>query len=192
MTYVIDEKYSKITDNIMANLPTSQFVVDLVGEAISAATSKFDEEEAIVRLAVAHRMSQYAKETSQPLYFKTHLVIAPLIAGLEVSEIERFFTASGVLQKAIGPLGTFVTAPTFKQKWKAIFELSSIDIDLMAAAFMFAKADVEKAVAEDDKYKIAGYGYLEVNMRQANIFINHTVRKFYNEFATIVLNKAEY
>ena len=192
MTFTIDEKYETITQKIMSNLPTSQFVVDLVGEAIQTAIKHFDGKDLETRLDIALKMSEYAKEVSQPMFFMSHLVIAPLAAGLEVNEIERLSTASGALQKAIIPLGSFVTGKTFKQKWKALFNLSTADKDVLAAALMFAKADVERALEEKDLYTLAGYGYIEVNIRQSGMFINHTVRKFYNEFANIILYKAEY
>lgn len=192
MAFTIDEKYESITQKIMSNLPTSQFVVDLVGEAIQTAIQHFEGFELDTRLDVAYKMSVYAKEVSQPMYFMTHLVLAPLLAGLEGSEVSRLDTASGALTKALAPLSTFVAGKTFKQKWKALFNLSTVDKDVMAAALMFAKAYVEKAFKEKDFYTLAGYGYLEVNIRQSGMFINHTVRKYYNEFASLVLNKYEY
>ena len=192
MTFEIPEKYSGQVQKIMSNLPTSQFVIDLVGEGIQTAFTHFEEEDFERRLNVAEKMSTYSKEVSQPLYFMTHLVIAPLVAGLEATEISKLDTASGVLAKAIVPLGSFITSKEFKSKWTALFNLSSVDKDVMAAALMFAKADVEKAMAEKDLYKLAGYGYIEVNIRQSGMFINHTVRKFYNEFASLVLNTARF
>lgn len=192
MTYDIAEKYSTITQKIMGNLPTSQFVVDLVGEAINIATEKFDEAEVENRLDIALKMSAYAKEVSQPMYFMTHLVIAPLVAGLEVNEVSKLDTASGALVKALVPLSSFVSGKTFKQKWQALFNLSKVDKDVVAVAFMIAKSAVEKAIKENDLYTLAGYGYIEVNIRQSGMFVNHTVRKYYNEFASLVLNTADF
>ena len=57
---------------------------------------------------------------------------------------------------------------------------------------MFAKVAVDKAFKEKDLYTLAGYAYIEVNIRQSGMFINHTVRKYYNEFASVVLNQAEF
>lgn len=192
MTFEVPEKYSATVQRIMANLPTSQFIIDLVGEGIQIALSHFEDDDIERRLNVAERMSVYSKEVSQPLYYMTHLVLAPLVAGLEATEISKLDTASGVLAKAVVPLGSFVTSKEFKSKWTALFNLSSVDKDVMAAAFMFAKADVEKAMSEKDLYKLAGYGYIEVNIRQSGMFVNHTVRKFYNEFAALVLNTARF
>ena len=191
MAFDIEEKYQTTIHKIMANLPTSQFVVDLVGEAIKVAGEKFHEEFE-TRLDIALRMSEYAKEVSQPMYFMTHLVIAPLVAGLEASEINKLETASGTLSKACAPLGVFITAKTFKQKWKALFNLSKVDKDVLGTALMFAKVAVDKAFKEKDLYSLAGYAYIEVNIRQSGMFINHTVRKYYNEFASVVLNQAEF
>lgn len=191
MAFAIEEKYQTIIHKIMANLPTSQFIVDLVGEAIKVAGEKYPDEFE-TRLDIALRMSEYAKEVSQPLYYKAHLVIAPLVAGLEASEVNKLETASGTLSKACAPLGVFVTAKTFKQKWKALFELSKVDVDVLGTALMFAKVAVDKAFKEKDLYTLAGYAYIEVNIRQSGMFINHTVRKYYNEFAFVVLNQAEF
>lgn len=191
MAFDIEEKYQTTIHKIMANLPTSQFVVDLVGEAIKVAGEKFHEEFE-TRLDIALRMSEYAKEVSQPMYFMTHLVIAPLVAGLEASEINKLETASGTLSKACAPLGVFITAKTFKQKWQALFNLSKVDKDVLGTALMFAKVAVDKAFKEKDLYSLAGYAYIEVNIRQSGMFINHTVRKYYNEFASVVLNQAEF
>ena len=191
MAFAIEEKYQTIIHKIMANLPTSQFIVDLVGGAIKVAGEKYPDEFE-TRLDIALRMSEYAKEVSQPLYYKAHLVIAPLVAGLEASEINKLETASGTLSKACAPLGVFVTAKTFKQKWKALFELSKVDVDVLGTALMFAKVAVDKAFKEKDLYTLAGYAYIEVNIRQSGMFINHTVRKYYNEFASVVLNQAEF
>ena len=191
MAFAIEEKYQTIIHKIMANLPTSQFIVDLVGEAIKVAGEKYPDEFE-TRLDIALRMSEYAKEVSQPLYYKAHLVIAPLVAGLEASEVNKLETASGTLSKACAPLGVFVTAKTFKQKWKALFELSKVDVDVLGTALMFAKVAVDKAFKEKDLYALAGYAYIEVNIRQSGMFINHTVRKYYNEFASVVLNQAEF
>ena len=191
MDFAIEEKYQSIIHKIMANLPTSQFIVDLVGEAIKVAGEKYPDEFE-TRLDIALRMSEYAKEVSQPLYYKAHLVIAPLVAGLEASEVNKLETASGTLSKACAPLGVFVTAKTFKQKWKALFELSKVDVDVLGTALMFAKVAVDKAFKEKDLYTLAGYAYIEVNIRQSGMFINHTVRKYYNEFASVVLNQAEF
>ena len=192
MTFEVPEKDSATVQRIMTNLPTSQFIIDLVGEGIRIALNHFEDEDIERRLNVAERMSVYSKEVSQPLYYMTHLVLAPLVAGLEATEISKLDTASGVLAKAVVPLGSFVTSKEFKSKWTALFNLSSVDKDVMAAAFMFAKADVEKAMSEKDLYKLAGYGYIEVNIRQSGMFVNHTVRKFYNEFAALVLNTARF
>ena len=191
MAFAIEEKYQTIIHKIMANLPTSQFIVDLVGEAIKVAGKKYPDEFE-TRLDIALRMSEYAKEVSQPLYYKAHLVIAPLVAGLEASEVNKLETASGTLSKACAPLGVFITAKTFKQKWKALFELSKVDVDVLGTALMFAKVAVDKAFKEKDLYTLAGYAYIEVNIRQSGMFINHTVRKYYNEFASVVLNQAEF
>ena len=191
MAFAIEEKYQTIIHKIMANLPTSQFIVDLVGEAIKVAGEKYPDEFE-TRLDIALRMSEYAKEVSQPLYYKAHLVIAPLVAGLEASEVNKLETASGTLSKACAPLGVFVNAKTFKQKWKALFELSKVDVDVLGTALMFAKVAVDKAFKEKDLYTLAGYAYIEVNIRQSGMFINHTVRKYYNEFASVVLNQAEF
>lgn len=192
MTFEVPEKYSDTVQKIMSNLPTSQFIIDLVGEAIQIALNHFDDKDVERRLDVALKMSAYAKEVSQPLYFLTHLVNAPLVAGLEVSEISKIDTASGTLAKAIIPLGAFLTSDSFKAKWTALFNLSKVDKDVLAAAFLFAKEDVEAGMLDKDLYKLAGYGYIEVNIRQSGMFINHTVRKFYNEFAAIILNKAKF
>lgn len=192
MTFEIPEQYDTLVQKIMSNLPTSQFVIDLIGEGIQICVNKFDEKEVERRLEIAKKMSDYAKEVSQPMYFMTHLVLAPLVAGLEAAEVSKLDTASGVLAKAIAPLGVFVTGNGFKTKWQALFNLASVDKDVMAAAFMFAKADVEKAMREGDLYTIAGYAYIEVNIRQSGMFVNHTVRKFYNEFASLVLNTAKF
>ena len=191
MAFAIEEKYQTIIHKIMANLPTSQFIVDLVGEAIKVAGEKYPDE-IETRLDIALRMSEYAKEVSQPLYYKAHLVIAPLVAGLEASEVNKLETASGTLSKACAPLGVFITAKTFKQKWKALFELSKVDVDVLGTALMFAKVAVDKAFKENDLYTLTGYAYIEVNIRQSGMFINHTVRKYYNEFASVVLNQAEF
>ena len=191
MAFAIEEKYQTIIHKIMANLPTSQFIVDLVGEAIKVAGEKYPDEFE-TRLDIALRMSEYAKEVSQPLYYKAHLVIAPLVAGLEASEVNKLETASGTLSKACAPLGVFITAKTFKQKWKALFELSKVDVDVLGTALMFAKVAVDKAFKENDLYTLTGYAYIEVNIRQSGMFINHTVRKYYNEFASVVLNQAEF
>ena len=191
MAFAIEEKYQTIIHKIMANLPTSQFIVDLGGEAIKVAGEKYPDEFE-TRLGIALRMSEYAKEVSQPLYYKAHLVIAPLVAGLEASEVNKLETASGTLSKACAPLGVFITAKTFKQKWKALFELSKVDVDVLGTALMFAKVAVDKAFKEKDLYTLAGYAYIEVNIRQSGMFINHTVRKYYNEFASVVLNQAEF
>ena len=191
MAFAIEEKYQTIIHKIMANLPTSQFIVDLVGEAIKVAGEKYPDEFE-TRLGIALRMSEYAKEVSQPLYYKAHLVIAPLVAGLEASEVNKLETASGTLSKACAPLGVFVTAKTFKQKWKALFELSKVDVDVLGTALMFAKVAVDKKKKKKDLYTLAGYAYIEVNIRQSGMFINHTVRKYYNEFASVVLNQAEF
>ena len=191
MAFAIEEKYQTIIHKIMANLPTSQFIVDLVGEAIKVAGEKYADEFE-TRLGIDLRMSEYAKEVSQPLYYKAHLVIAPLVAGLEASEVNKLETASGTLSKACAPLGVFVTAKTFKQKWKALFELSKVDVDVLGTALMFAKVAVDKAFKEKDLYTLAGYAYIEVNIRQSGMFINYTVRKYYNEFASVVLNQAEF
>ena len=191
MAFAIEEKYQTIIHKIMANLPTSQSIADLVGEAINVAGAKYPDEFE-TRLDIALRMSEYAKEVSQPLYYKAHLVIAPLVAGLEASEVNKLETASGTLSKACAPLGVFITAKTFKQKWKALFELSKVDVDVLGTALMFAKVAVDKAFKEKDLYTLAGYAYIEVNIRQSGMFINHTVRKYYNEFASVVLNQAEF
>ena len=192
MTYEIPEKYEATVQKIMANLPTSQFVVDLVGEAIQIALNHFQDEEIENRLEIALAMSNYSKQVSQPMYYMTHLVIAPLVAGLEVTEVSKLDTASGTLAKALVPLGSFVTGKRFKQKWTALFNLSKVDKNVMAAALMFAKRDVEKAMKTNDLYKLAGYGYIEVNIRQSGMFVDHTVRQYYNEFAALVLSRADF
>lgn len=192
MTYEIPEKYEATVQKIMANLPTSQFVVDLVGEAIQIALNHFQDEEIENRLEIALAMSNYSKQVSQPMYYMTHLVIAPLVAGLEVTEVSKLDTASGTLAKALVPLGSFVVGKKFKQKWTALFNLSKVDKNVMAAALMFAKRDVEKAMKTNDLYKLAGYGYIEVNIRQSGMFVDHTVRQYYNEFAALVLSRADF
>lgn len=192
MTLTIDSKYDEKVQKIMANLPTSQFVVDLVGEAIKVSEKEFKSSDFERRLDIAYKMSVYAKEVSQPMYYKTHLVVAPLVAGLEASQINRLETASGTLSKACAPLGVFVRKPFFKDRWHAMFELSKVDVDVLAAAFMFATEELRDAVTHNNLYVMTGFAYIEVNIRQSGMFINHTIRKFYNEFASIVLNQAEF
>lgn len=202
---------SKLEKGILEFLPQIPYVIDQVGEALKWAKEVLPEGEYNKTLKVAYEIAQFAKETSDPNFYKTHLVVASILSNIEDAtadkRFEKFDTASKAVEKALKELvieqkeieekGCFksilLNLVPLAKKDENLFTtaLTGIKYDLLEITEAMEKADVKTPITAKDYVTILGYAFVMDNIRMAKLNLLDTSWKVYNEI-TVILNNIKY
>lgn len=202
---------SKLEKGIIELLPQIPYVIDQVGEALKWAKEELSEGEYNKTLKVAYDVAQYAKEVSDPNFFKTHLVIASILSNIENpmadKRFEIFDTASKATEKALKDLvidkKEIEDKGCFKSVLLKLVPLAKKDENLFATALIGIKHDLEEVVeamkkanvktpiTAQDYVTILGYAFVMDNIRMARLNLLEKAWKVYNDI-TILLNDVKY
>lgn len=203
---------SKLEKGIFEMLPQIPYVIDQIGEALKWAKEELSEGEYNKTLKVAFEVAQFAKEVSDPNFFKTHLVVASILSNIEDAKnderFEKFDTASKATERALNDL--IVDKKSIEEKgcFKALLlhlvPLAKKDENLFVTALIGIKNDLEEIIKGMDKtamtkspitaqdyVTILGYAFVLDNIRMARLNLLEKSWKIYNEI-TILLNDIKY
>ena len=202
---------SKLEKGIIELLPQIPYVIDQIGEALKWAKEELSEGEYNKTLKVAYEVAQYAKEVSDPNFFKTHLVIASILSNIENpmanKKFEIFDTASKATEKALKDLvidkKEIEDKGCFKSVLLRLVPLAKKDENLFATALIgikhdleevveaMKKANVETPITAHDYVTILGYAFVMDNIRMARLNLLEKAWKVYNDI-TVLLNGIRY
>lgn len=202
---------SKLEKGIVELLPQIPYVIDQVGEALKWAKEELSEGEYNKTLKVAYDVAQYAKEVSDPNFFKTHLVLASILSNIENpmanKRFEVFDTASKATEKALKDLiidkKEIEEKGCFKSVLLRLVPLAKKDENLFATALIgikhdleevveaMKKASIETPITAKDYVTILGYAFVMDNIRMARLNLLEKAWKIYNDI-TVLLNGIKY
>lgn len=202
---------SKLEKGILEFLPQIPYVIDQVGEALKWAKEVLPEGEYNKTLKVAYEIARFAKETSNPNFYKTHLVVASILSNIENAtsdkRFEKFDTASKAVEKALKELvieqeeieekGCFksilLNLVPLAKKDENLFTtaLMGIKYDLLEITEAMKSANVKTPITAKDYVTILGYAFVMDNIRMAKLNLLDTSWKVYNEI-TVILNDIKY
>lgn len=200
--------------SIIAELPQIPYVMDQVGEALKWAKEVLDEGDYKKLLEITWEVTQYAKEISQPNFFKTHLIIASILSYIpEAKKDERFAlfdTASKAVEKALdaivvdeklsGEKGCFKSilmnlVPLAKKNEECfVIALIGIKHDLIEIkkGMDFLNAEEKAPITPTDYITILGYALIMANLRMSNLkLLNSTYTKV-NDIEIMLNNDFKY
>lgn len=200
-----------LRESIIQELPQIPYVIDQVGEALTWAQESLSEGEYNKALAVAFEVAQYAKEISDPNFYKTHLVIASILSNIENSlqdeRFNKFDTASKATEKALKALviedKELEKHGCFKAVLLHLAMLARQDETLFAVALIGIKHDLEIILAgmkqagvkvpitAQDYVTVLGYATVMDNIRMANFKMLEKTYEIYNKIVTL-LNEFNY
>ena len=196
---------------IIEILPQIPYVIDQVGEALKWAKEELSEGEYNKTLKVAYDVALYAKEISNPNFFKTHLVVASILSNikdsLENRKFEKFETTSKAIENAVKDLtvspesiekiGCFksvlLNIVPLAKKDESLFTVFLIGIkhDLKEIVDGMKKADVKTPITAQDYISVLGYAFVMDNIRMAKLNLLDKSWKVYNDIA-VILNDINY
>lgn len=202
---------NKLEKGIIELLPQIPYVIDQVGEALKWAKEVLPEGEYNKTLKVAFEVTQFAKDISDPNFFKTHLVIASILSNIEKAKenkkFEKFDTASKATERALDDLivdkksieekGCFkallLHLVPLAKKDENLFVVSLIGIknDLEEIVKGMEKANIKTPITAQDYVTILGYAFILDNIRMARLNLLEKSWKIYNEI-NILLNNINY
>lgn len=202
---------NKLEQGIIEMLPQIPYVIDQVGEALKWAKEELTEGAYNKVLQTAYEVAEYAKNTSDTNFYKTHLVLASILSNIEnATEDDRFSTfdtASKATEKdlkaLVVPEESIKKHGCFKSLLMHLVPLAKENEDLFAVALIgikydlqeviagLKKANVDTPVTKDDYVTILGYSFMMANIRMARLNLLDKVHKIYNDIE-ILLNGISY
>ena len=202
---------NKFEQGIIEMLPQIPYVIDQVGEALKWAKEEIPEGKYNKVLKTTYEVAEYAKNTSDQNFYKTHLVLANILSNIEkVTEQEKFTifdTASKATEKDLKALDVSEEAikkhGCFKAMLMHLVPLAKESEDLFAVALIGIKYDLEEIMAglekakvktpitKDDYVTILGCSFIMANIRMARLNLLDKVHKIYNDIE-ILLNSINY
>lgn len=198
----IPKEYQPKINSIMAEVPQSPFVIDILGRAVDICYETYkdnlDKFGDLLDLAIetAKFLSEGKSEASQTL-FKYHLVAACLLVGVPADKYTTLDTASGTVKDATTLLTGIIFNNGWKQTWLTVNEIVKYDMDLLYPVLIVLKDAADKVASNEnptvtDKYILAGLAYLEVSLRTSNITVPNKMYPTYNKFMNIMMKKADF
>lgn len=202
---------TKLEQSLIEALPQVPYVIDQVGEALKWAKEEAPEGMYNKIVETAYEVANYAKDISNPNFYKTHLVIASILSNIEkASEQERFSTfdtTSKATEKALKGLcispecvekyGCFKSilihfVPVAKEN-EDVFAVALIGIkhDIQEILKGMEKAKIKTPITSEDYITILGYSYVMANIRMSKVSMLDKTRKIYNDIE-ILLNSICY
>ena len=206
-----DKEMAKVEQSIIEMLPQIPYVVDQVGSALDWAKAEVSEGEYNKITKIAYDVAKYAKEVSNPNFYKTHLVIASILShfegALESKRFAMFDTASKSVEKALKSLNVAEESVKEHGCFKAVLlrlvPLAKESEDLFVVALIGIKHDLEEIVkgmekaniktpvTSEDYITILGYSFVMANIRMARLDMLNKTHEIYNNIE-ILLNSINY
>lgn len=203
----MEEKVKSLSSAIIAELPQIPFIIDQVSEAINWCVEAQDSGVVVKLLETALDVAKYVKEISDPNFYKTHLVIASLIADIpNVTEDERFSqfkTTSGAVEQAVKNIivdkklladrGCFNALNIHLAQLQKINEsymvivLYGILHDLKEITAGLKEAETKAPITPQDYITVLGYAYVMSNLRMAKLPLADKTKVIINDIQ-ILLN----
>ena len=196
----IPSMYDAKIQALMGELPTINFVIDLVGKAVDIAYASCGDGEAFIdALEVATRMARFSKKVSQPNFYNTALVLAPLLIKADEESIKLVDGTSKSVTKYVEGLKSVLFANGYKERWLAMVKFNSVDsyaIGIVLTFYDYILEQIlkkpEEQLTDKERMCILGLGYIEVCMRKSSVTITSEVREIYNNFGNKILHKANF
>lgn len=201
----------QLEQGIIEMLPQIPYVIDQVGEALKWAKEEVTEGAYNKILQVAYEVAEYAKSTSDPNFYKTHLVLASILSNIEHATKKEKFSIFDTASKATEKDLKVIDIPEenvkkhgcFKALLMHLVPLAKENEDLFAVALIGIKYDLKEVIAglekakvntpvtKDDYVTILGYSFVMANIRMARLNLLDKVHKIYNDIE-ILLNSISY
>ena len=203
----MEEKVRVLSSEILQELPQIPFIIDQVSEAINWCIEAHDSGVVTKLLETAVDVAKYVKEISDPNFYRTHLVIASLIADiegvLEDDRFKQFQTTSGAVEKTVkdiiinpdllsergcfNALNIHLTQLSRKDENCLVIMLYGILHDLEEITMGIKEAKVKAPITPQDYITVLGYAYVMSNLRMANLALADKTKVIINDIQ-ILLN----
>lgn len=203
----MEEKVKALSSEIIQELPQIPFVIDQVSEAINWCVEAHDPGVVVKLLETTVDVAKYVKEISDPNFYKTHLVIASLIADipnvLEDASFNQFKTTSGAVEKDIkniivspellaergcfNSLNIHLTQLAKKDENCLVVMLYGILHDLQEITEGLKDTNAKSPITPQDYITVLGYAYVMSNLRMARLELADRTKVIINDIQ-ILLN----
>ena len=203
----MEEKIEKLKESIIEELPQVPYVLDQVGEALDWCIESHEEGVITKLLETALDVARYAKEISDPNFYKTHLVIAALLADIpnvfEDERFQKFNSTSGIVEKSVRNVtidkSLIEKRGCFNSLNIHLTNISRVDENCMVVMLYGILHDLEEVVAglksvetkspitPQDYITVLGYAYVMANLRMANLKLADRTKVLINKIE-ILLN----
>ena len=208
----MEEKIEFLKKSIIEEAPQVPFVIDQIGHAIDWCIKAHDEGDIVKILEISLDVARYAKQTSDPNFYKTHLVIASLIADIEDatedSNFQMYKTASNIVETTVkqlkvpkelieqrghfNALNIHLTQLARVNGEYFLIALYSILHDLKDIVGGMKQVGVKSPITPQNYITILGYAYVIANLRMANLSLLDAARAVMNEISIILNNDVIY
>lgn len=200
------EKIDILKNGILAELPQVPFIIDQVDEAINWCIEAHDEGVVVRLLETALDVARYVKSISDPNFYKTHLLIAALIADipdvLKDEKFKRYMTASGAVEKAIlnvlvdkklteergcfNALNIHLSQLARKDEECFVVMLYGILHDLQDLTKGLKETGEKAPITPQDYITVLGYAYVMTNLRMARLNVLEKTQLLINKIEVIL------
>ena len=203
----MEGKIKTLKSAILAELPQIPFIIDQVSAAAEWCVEAHDPGVVVKLLETSLDVARYVKEISDPNFYRTHLVIASLIADipnvLEDEKFNQFKTTSGAVEKAIknvivdsellaergcfNSLNIHLTQLFKIDENCLVIMLYGILHDLKEITAGLTSANVKSPITPQDYITVLGYAYVMSNLRMARLPLADRTKVLVNDIQ-ILLN----
>lgn len=201
------EKIKSLKTAIITELPQIPFIIDQVSDAIDWCVEAHDSGVVVKLLETALDVAKYVKEISDPNFYRTHLVIAALIADisdvLSDEKFEEFKTTSGAVEKAVKNIivnkDLLAERGCFNSLNIHLTQLSRIDENCLVIMLLgilhdlteitsgLKEAETKAPITPQDYITVLGYAYVMANLRMARLPLADRTKVIINQIE-ILLN----
>jgi len=186
----------KLIQSITSELPQIDFVVDQVGAALALAADTLTESQFHRALRIATNVTKFAKETSEPQYFKYNLIITTLLKDVQNLEahtgFKTFDTISNVVSKNIAELKTTEDEKSrgfYKGEVLKLARLFNANQELFLVEVLTLTDDLQSLDLEAEVHPyLLGCAFIDANLRMCNFELLSSVQTYYNKFMSVLEN----
>lgn len=186
----------KLIQSITGELPQIDFVVDQVGAALALAADTLTERQFHRALRIAVNVTKFAKETSEPQYFKYNLIITALLKDVQNlsshAGFKTFDTTSNIVGKNIEALKTTEDEKArgyYKGGVLKLARLFNLNQELFLIEVLSLTDDLEALDLVADVHPfLLGCAFMNANFRMCNFELLSSVQIYYNKFMSILEN----
>lgn len=197
---------------IINELPQIPFIIDQVGDAIAWAEEVLNEGELIKTLKVANTVANWVATISDPNFYKTHLVIASILADIPDAMSNERFLKFDSLSKSVENTLQSIKVNSEETKSRGCFNALTIHLvqlarkDEEALAIMLYKVlndleelivgiksvEVKTPITPEDYVTVLGYALVMANIRMSNLSLLNYNQELLNQINIILNNDVIY